>query len=67
MKNNLDIHGFRFNDNPQSETKIAQMADDTTVYASNILSVSNALKQIDKFSSTCISGIVMNKQKTEGI
>ena len=30
-----------------------------------MLSVSNVLKEIDKFSS--VSGIVMNKQKTEGI
>ena len=41
------------------------MADDTTVFASNMLSVSNVLKEIDKSSS--VSGIVMNKQKTKGI
>ena len=35
------------------------------MFTSNMLSVSNVLKEIDKFSFA--SGIVMNKQKTEGI
>ena len=41
------------------------MADDTTVFTSNMLSVRNVLTEMDKSSS--VSGIVMNKHKTEGI
>ena len=65
IKNNHAIHGFKFNENSQFEIKIVQMANDTSVFTSNMLSVSNVLKEIDKFSS--VSGIVMNMQKTEGI
>ena len=64
IKNNHAIHGFKFLENPQFEIKIVQMADDNTVFTSNMLSVNNVLKEIDKFSS--VSGIVMNKEKTEG-
>ena len=64
IKNNHTIQGFRFNDNSRFEIKMVQMADDTTVFTSNMLSVSNVLTEIDKLSF--VSGILMNKHKTEG-
>ena len=44
---------------------ITQMADDTTLFLKDLLSVSNALNLLERFSK--VSGLNLNKDKTEAV
>ena len=65
VKQNKQINGFKFLNNLELEIKTIQMADDTTLFVNNKSSVQNVLNEIEKFST--VSGITLNKSKTEGI
>ena len=55
-----DIKGIVVNN---IEYKINQLADDTSLFLSDISSLKSAFKILDKFS--IVSGLKMNKTKTE--
>ena len=65
IKQNKNIEGFKFYKDNKLETKIVQMADDTTLFVNNKTSVQLVLNEIERF--TIVSGIELNKPKTEGI
>ncbi len=65
IKTNKNIEGFNFFNDPDLETKITQLADDTTIFVNNPTSVKFVFDEIERFSS--VSGIVLNKSKTDGI
>jgi len=44
---------------------ITQMADDTTLFLKDLLSVRNALNLLERFSK--VSGLNLNKDKTEAV
>jgi len=54
-----------FNDKPELELKIVQLADDTTIIVNDMESVNNVVTEIERFSS--VSGIILNKEKTQGM
>ena len=65
IENNDTIHGVMFENKPEMHIKIAQLADDTTIFVRNMTSVNNVMQEIERFSA--VSGIRLNKQKTEGM
>ncbi len=60
IRNDEDIIGIKIN---ATEFKINLMADDTTLFLSNILSLSHAIDKFEKFEK--ISGLKLNLGKTE--
>ena len=60
IRNNENIKGITVND---EEFKINQLADDTTLYLSEVSSFQKALETLEKFS-VC-SGLCINREKTE--
>ena len=73
IRNNKDIKGFKLpydNISPawaqkDTEIKISQVADDTTVFTRDKQSTFEIIKTIELFSK--VSGLKLNMQKTEGI
>ena len=65
VKNNVKIKGVTFKEEPDLEIKIVQLADDTTIFVNDMESVNYVIKTIEKFS--LLSGIYINKYKTEGM
>ena len=59
IRNNENIQGIKVG---KSEIRISQLADDTTVFVSDFVSIENVLKLIKKFHS--ISGLRLNVDKT---
>ena len=61
IRNNKNIKGIPFSEN--ESLTISQLADDTTLFLSDINSLQNALNFINKFGES--SGLKLNKEKTE--
>jgi exonuclease III len=64
VKNDNDIHGFKFCDH-FSEIKLTQYADDTTLLLSEVESIQHALQCIEEFSE--YAGTKLNMAKCKGI
>ena len=62
LKNNNTIHGIKVGHNTQI---ITQLADDTTLFLKDSMSLKNALKILDHFEKC--TGLRLNKSKTECI
>ena len=60
IRNNKEIKGIKSKD---TEFKIALMADDTTLFVSNIISLKKAIEEFKLF--TICSGLKLNIDKTE--
>ena len=65
IRNADNINGVTFNNDRNLESKITQLADDTTVFVNDNTSVTNVINIIKEFSKP--SGIDMNFEKTEGM
>ena len=61
IRQNRDIHGISYNNT--EELKISQLADDTTLFLSDIKSLETALNFLKTFEKS--SGLSLNKDKTE--
>ena len=57
--------GIQFRNDPDIEIKIAQLADDTTIFVKDNNSICNVITAIKRFSKT--SGVKMNLGKSEGM
>jgi hypothetical protein len=66
IRNNKYIKGFQVKiDEINHNIKISQLADDTTLFFNSKTEISLALNEIEIFGS--FSGLIMNKDKTEGL
>ena len=62
IRSNKEIHGIKINN---TEFKLSQLADDTTMFLSDFFSVQQVLQFLDIFHK--ISGLKLNKQKTSAL
>jgi hypothetical protein len=66
IRNNKNIKGFQVKiDEINHSIKISQLADDTTLFFNSKTEIPLALNEIEIFGS--FSGLIMNKDKTEGV
>ena len=66
IRNNKDIKGFQINIDEQTHSiKISQLADNTTLYVNSKNDISVAMNEIEIFGN--FSGLVINRNKTEGL
>ena len=66
IRNNKNIKGFKVKiDEINHSIKISQLADDTTLFINPKTEIPLALDEIEFFGS--FSGLIMNKDKTEGL
>ena len=66
IRNNKYIKGFQVKiDEINHNIKISQLADDTTLFFNSKTEISLALNEIEIFGS--FSGLIMNKDKSEGL
>ena len=66
IRNNKNIKGFQVKiDEINHSIKISQLADDTTLFFNSKSEIPLALNEIEIFGS--FSGLIMNKDKTEGL
>ena len=65
IKQNKEIKGIEIGNENDLEIKVVQLADDTTLLVKDETSVLKALETISTFSD--VSGVRLNKNKTEGI
>ena len=66
IRNNENIKGFQVKiDEINHSIKISQLADDTTLFFNSKSEIPLALNEIEIFGS--FSGLIMNKDKTEGL
>ena len=66
IRNNKNIKGFQVNiDEINHSIKMSQLADDTTLSFNSKTEISLVLNEIEIFGS--FSGLLMNKDKTEGL
>ena len=66
IRHNKNIKGFQVKiDEINHSIKISQLADDTTLFFNSKTEIPLALNEIEIFGS--FSGLIMNKDKTEGL
>ena len=66
IRNNINIKGFQAKiDEINHSINISQLADDTTLFFNSKTEIPLALNEIAIFGS--FSGLIMNKDKTEGL
>jgi len=65
IRKNDSIKGILLPDNYNTEAKIAQLADDATLFLKNKKSILLAIDEIEKFGN--VAGTRLNKQKTIGM
>ena len=65
IKQNKEIKGIEIGNENDLEIKVVQLADDTTLLVKDETSILKALETISTFSD--VSGVRLNKNKTEGI
>ena len=70
VRQSSDISGFTINNNyvffPDfSDIKISQVADDTTLFVTDEISIHNAIAVVNAFGS--VSGLQLNVGKSEGL
>ena len=66
LRNNKDIKGFQIKIDEESHSiKISQLTDDTTLSCTSKEEIYLAFNEIETFGS--FSGLLMNKNNTEGI
>ena len=63
IRTNENIHGLQFNTKINHTYKIAQLADDTTLFLADLDSIAHSITLFDKFKM--ISGLTVNLEKTE--
>ena len=61
IKTNENIHGLQFNTKKNHTYKIAQLADDTTLFLVDLDSIAHSITLFDKFKM--ISGLTVNLEK----
>ena len=66
LRENKNINGIKVkNDDKAHIIKISQLADDTTLFVSSKTDIALAMNEIEIFGS--FSGLILNRNKTEGI
>ena len=63
IRTNENIHGLQFNTKINHTYKLAQLADDTTLFLADLDSIAHSITLFDKFKM--ISGLTVNLEKTE--